>query len=172
MGYRLISSSEQGFTLFELIAVIAVIGISLFFVVPKFQEIALLNESKKLSRWIIQIVPSLKEKSLREQKTYILHADIEEGGFWISEEGMSEEQLAEARKSPVYKLSDDLKITGVKYPVKGMVSAGDAEIRFNKAGYSDKVIIYLKDDDKEISFLIESFLSKVKRYDGYADFEG
>lgn len=163
---------KQGFTLFELMAVIAVISISLFFAIPKFQEIALPDDSKKLSRWILLTVPALKQKALQDQTTYILHADMEEGGFWISHEGMSEEQLAEARKSPVYPLSDDIRIRGVRYPVRGMVSIGDAEIRFHKRGYSDKVMLYIKDGDKEISFLIEPFLSKVRRYDGYADFEG
>jgi len=169
LGYRI---AKSGFTLFELMAVIAVLSLVLFFTIPKFQEILLPNESKKFSRWIMLKSQALKEKSLREQKTYILHADMEDASFWISDELMSEEQTREAQKTPEYKLPDDIRLVGVRYPTKGMVSAGNAPIRFHKNGYSDKVIIYLKDDDQEMSFLIEPFLSKVKRYDGYADFDG
>lgn len=153
-------------------AVIAVMSLVLFFTVPRFQEILVPDESKKLSRWIMLKAQSLKEKSLREQKTYILHADMEDASFWISDESMSEEQTRAAQKTPEYKLPEDIRLVGVKYPSKGMVSAGSAAIRFHKNGYSDKVIIYLKDDDQEMSFLIEPFLSKVKYYDGYADFDG
>jgi len=63
-------------------------------------------------------------------------------------------------------------VINVEYPEKGIVSSGQADICFYRAGYSDKALIHIQgDDEQKISFLIEPFLPKVKLYEKYVDFE-
>ena len=51
----------KGFTLIELIVVIALISIMLFLAIPKFQSDIFTDSTKKVSRWIIYKVPALKK---------------------------------------------------------------------------------------------------------------
>ena len=163
-------SLRNGFTLIELIVVVCLISIMLFFSLPRFQDAVLSDSTKKTSLWIIGKVRTLKENAVSNQKLYTLHINLDTDKLWVTNEAMSEEELQDAELQG-YELPDDVKALDVEYPDKGKISAGQADIRFYKKDYSDKVLIHIEDDDKELSFLIEPFLSKVKLYEKYAGFE-
>ncbi len=161
---------DRGFTLLELIVVITLLGIMLVFTVPRFHETLLLDENKKSSRWIIKKIQFLKEASIRDQKQYVLHIDLDTGRFWETDASMSAED-AESAALSAYSLPDDLKIADIEYPGRGKIDSGQADIIFYKGGYSDKVLIHIQEDDNYISYLIEPFLSEIKSYETYAGFE-
>jgi prepilin-type N-terminal cleavage/methylation domain-containing protein len=161
----------KGFTLIELIVVISLIGMMLFFAIPRFQSDVLSDSTKKVSRWILLKVPYLKQKSAREQKQYILHMNLDSNRLWITHQEMPEEALQSAETNG-YKLPDDIKLLDVEYPDQEKISVGQADIYFDGKGYSDKAIIHLENDDNErLSFLIEPFLHRVRLYNRYVGFE-
>ncbi|MBW1822856.1 MAG: type II secretion system protein [Deltaproteobacteria bacterium] len=134
---------NSGFTLIELTVVISLISIMLFFAVPRFRNAVLTDSMNNTSRWIIGKVRVLKEYSTSKQKLCILHVNMDSNKMWVSDETM-----------------------------KGIISSGQADICFYRAGYSDKALIHIQgDDEQKISFLIEPFLPKVKLYEKYVDFE-
>ncbi|MBU1161919.1 MAG: prepilin-type N-terminal cleavage/methylation domain-containing protein, partial [Proteobacteria bacterium] len=47
----------KGFTLIELIVVISLISIMLFFAIPRFQSNVLSDSTKEVSRWILLKIP-------------------------------------------------------------------------------------------------------------------
>jgi general secretion pathway protein H len=145
---------RNGFTLLELIVVITLLGIMLVFTVPRFHDTLFLDESKKSARWIIGKVRALKEAAIRNQKNYTLHIDLD-----------TQRYLNAAS------LPGDLKIADIEYPIRGKINSGQADITFYKTGYTDKLLIHLQDDAEYVSFLIEPFLSEIKRYETYASFE-
>jgi prepilin-type N-terminal cleavage/methylation domain-containing protein len=161
---------ENGFTLLELIVVIALLGIMLVFTVPRFHETLFLDETKTGSRWIIGKIQALKEAALRNQKQYSLHINLDTEQFWETSASMSAEELemAALNASP---LPSGLKIADIEYPIRGKITSGQTDITFYKNGTSDKVMIHLQDGDKYVSYLIEPFLSEVTRYEIYASFE-
>jgi len=162
----------KGFTLIELIVVIALLSIMLFFAIPQFQSNVLTDSTKKVTQWILLKIPYLKEKAAREQIRYILHVDLESNRLWITHESMSQEAIQSSEQDG-YKLPDDIKLMDVEYPDQGKISAGQTSIYFNEKGYSDKAIIHLENDDNErFSFLIEPFLGQVLLYNRYVEFEG
>ena len=162
---------NQGFTLIELIVVITLISLMLFFVIPRFQVDVLSDNTNKVSRWIMLKVHSLKEKAVREQKLYVLHISLDSNRLWVTSEIMSQEEL-QAAEANGYELSDDINLLDVEYPDEEKISVGRADIYFYKKGYSDKAIIHISNDDNERrSFLIEPFLSHVRLYDKYIGFE-
>jgi prepilin-type N-terminal cleavage/methylation domain-containing protein len=162
----------SGFTLIELVVVIALLGTMLFFAVPRFQDVMAGDDSKKISQWIMLKTQMLKEQAISSQKTFTLHIGLESGKFWISSEGMEEEAVQEAEEKG-FSLPEEFRVTDVEFPIQGSVTAGRADIRFYKGGYSDKVMIHIEDDDNnQYSFLIEPFLTKVKLYEDYVGFEG
>jgi prepilin-type N-terminal cleavage/methylation domain-containing protein len=162
---------NNGFTLIELIVVISLISLMLFFAVPRFQVDVLSDHTKKASRWIMLQVHALKEKAVHDQKRYVLHLSLDSNRLWVTSEIMSPEEI-QAAAANGYKLSDDIKLLDVEYPGQEKISVGRADIYFYKKGYSDKAIIHMSNNDNEIfSFLIEPFLSRVHLYNKYIEFE-
>ncbi len=161
----------RGFTLIELIVVISLIGLMLFVSLPRLQDNPFLDGSKQSSRWLIGKVRSLKESAIRDQKQYTLHFDLDSGRIWETNESMSPEGLEGAALNSSYSLPDDLRIIDIEYPQKGKTYSGQAEITFYKAGYTDKALVHMQEDDTYLSFLIEPFLSNVQFFESYARFE-
>ncbi|QTA78571.1 Prepilin-type cleavage/methylation N-terminal domain-containing protein [Desulfonema limicola] len=162
---------KSGFTLVELIVVIALLSIMLAFALPRFEGNMLADNNKKVTRWFMNQVQILRQNSLKNRKVYILNISPDAGTMWITDESMTEEDLETASQNG-YSLPDDITITGILYPDGDKISFGSAEIRFYKTGYSDKVIIHIEDDDNNpVSLLIEPFLPAIKVYEQHIDFE-
>jgi len=163
--------NQYGFTLIELIVVMTLIGIMLFFAVPRFRQAVVSDSGKKAARHIMMQVPILKDKAVREQKRYELHIDLESGRVWATDETMSEEALSQAQEN-AFEAAPGIRFTDVEYPQTGKMGAGVAIIAFYKKGYSDKAMIHIEDEESEIrrSLLIEPFFSTVKLYETYKEF--
>jgi prepilin-type N-terminal cleavage/methylation domain-containing protein len=165
------SDQNNGFTLIELIVVISLISLTLFFAIPRFKDSVLSDSTKKVSRWIIAKVHTSKERAVRDQKLYILHINLDSNRLWITNELMSEQEIQDAAQK-AYELPGDIQVLDVEYPDEEIISEGRADIHFYKRGYSDKAMIHVENNDNEqLSFLIEPFLSKVKVYEKYEGFE-
>jgi len=162
---------NSGFTLIEITVVISLISIMLFFAVPRFRNALLTDSVNNTSRWIIGKVQVLKEYSTTKQKLTILHVNMDSNKMWVSDETMTQEDLEKAHEKG-FEIPEDVKVINVEYPQKGIISSGQADICFYKAGYSDKAFIRIQgDDEQKLSFLIEPFLPKVKLYEKFVDFE-
>ena len=162
---------QNGFTLIELIVVMTLISIMLFFAIPRFRQAILSDGGKKAARQIMMRVPILKDKAVREQKRYQLHIDLESNRVWSTGESMTEDALSKAEEN-AFEAATGIRFTDVEYPLTGKMSSGIAIISFYKKGYSDKAIIHIEDEDSEIqrSLLIEPFFSTVKLYETYEEF--
>ena len=164
--------NNRGFTFIELIVVMAIISIMLFFSLPRFGDMLGGGDStKKVSRWIISQVRLLKNSAVRDQKLYILNVDIDANRIWATaESGESEESRSSVLRS--YQFPEGINIIDIEYPGKGKISLGQTEILFNKKGYSDKALIHIENDEGEqLSYLVEPFLKSVKIYRHYAGFD-
>jgi prepilin-type N-terminal cleavage/methylation domain-containing protein len=166
-----LKKKNSGYTLIELVVVISLISIMLFFAIPRFQGTVLTDNTKKFSRWLITTIRSLKAAAVRDQKRYILNVDLDTGKFWVTSDAMSEEELQRAQQNG-YSLPEDVRIIDIEFPLRGKITGGQVEISFYKADYSDKAMIHIKNDRREqISFSIETFLPGVKLYEKYIGFE-
>ena len=162
--------NAKGFTLIELIVVMALLGIMIAFSVPRLHGTIFLDDTKKSSRWLIGKIQALKEAAIQSQKQYVLHIDIDTDRVWDTNESMSADDLEKATLD-AYALPGTIKVMDVEFPVAGKIFSGRADIRFYKAGYTDKALIHIQDDNQQLSFLIEPFLPQVKLFEKYATFE-
>jgi prepilin-type N-terminal cleavage/methylation domain-containing protein len=169
-GWTTRNGQSGGFTLIELIVVISLIGLMLFFSLPRLQNNPFLDDSKKSARWLIGKVQALKESAIRDQKQYSLHFDLDGGLIWETNESMSQEDYESAVLNS-YALPDDVRILDIEYPAKEKIISGQTEITFYKAGYTDKAFIHLQDGETYLSFLIEPFLTNVQIIEKYVSFE-
>jgi prepilin-type N-terminal cleavage/methylation domain-containing protein len=164
------SHLKRGFTLIELIVVMALLGIMIAFSVPRLHGTIFSDNTKKSSRWLIGKIQALKESAIQNQKQYVLHIDLDTDRVWDTNESMSADDLEEATLN-AYALPGAIEIMDVEFPIAGKIFSGRADIRFYKAGYTDKALIHIRDDSQQLSFLIEPFLPHVKLFEKYATFE-
>ena len=162
---------NNGFTLIELIVVISLMGIIIFVAVPRFHNETMTDNTKKVARWIMITSQSLKEKSFSEQKLYTMHIDMESRQFWVTGESMSEEDVLKTGQQQ-FLIPDDVEVLDVEFPDNNKIISGLADICFYPDGHSDMALIHIRNDDNnQFSLIIEPFLSKVKLYEKYSDFE-
>lgn len=156
-------SSETGFTLIELIVVMVLVSIMLLVAVPNFSAFLFSDNADKVVRWITIKTKFLKERSVIEQKQYVLNVDLDANRLWISDDSVdSDEAVLEAQKNG-YDLPENITLLDVTYPGRGTVTSETAAINFYQKGYSDRAVIHLADhDEKKITIVIESFLPDVK----------
>jgi prepilin-type N-terminal cleavage/methylation domain-containing protein len=161
---------RNGFTLMELMVVMALLTIMLVFSIPRLHETFFLNDRKTSSRWITGKIQMLKEAAVSKQKDYRLHFDLDTDHYWETDESMPDEDLENAaiHTKP---LPDGLKIADIEFPDNGKVSSGRTHIDFYKDGYSDKALIHVLDGEAYVSYLIEPFLSEIQHFETYAGFE-
>ena len=157
---------NRGFTLIEIITVLALISLTLLITIPRIPDGLFTDETKKTARWIIAKVQVLKDRAAREQKRYTLNIDLSSRRFWISHDGMSPDERQVAEKKG-FKLPASMKIRDVEYPNDKIVSFGQTVIFFYPKGYSDQAVIHLENGEKQLSIRIEPFLSTVKLFEEY-----
>ena len=163
---------KSGFTLIELIVVIAIMSIMLVVVVPRFPPSFFTDSTREALSWIILNVRTLKERARDDQIKYVLHINVDTNRFWISTESMEEEALLQAEQNG-YALSGDDNILDVEFSETGAVTYGTADICFYPKGYSDKAVIHIEDSgNNRKSVLIEPFLLNVKMVDEYVSIAG
>jgi prepilin-type N-terminal cleavage/methylation domain-containing protein len=162
--------TNSGFTLIEIVTVLALISLTLLIAVPRIPNTLFIDETKKTSRWIITKVQVLKDRATREQKRYALHIDMSIKKMWISNDGMSDEERRAAEQKG-FKLPPNIRIKDVEFPDNKIISFGQTEIFFYPKGYSDQAVIHLENKEKQISFRIEPFLSTVKLFEEYVSLQ-
>lgn len=153
---------DNGFTLIELVVVIALITMMFFFSIPKLNHSRIFPEREPTIITMIQTIRQLKEKAILEQKRYTLHLDIAQKTIWISHEFMTDDQLEKASKGCRI-LPENLRLREVEFPLKNEASRYRADIHFYPQGFSDKAVIHFEMSYNEKSvLLVEPFLIKVR----------
>ena len=167
---RPIFQSASGFTLIELIAVISILGMMLFFAIPRLDNGRASGDLKSATRWILIKVADLKEKAINEQKPYALVVSFAENSFTVLDNASLDDDI-DAQQPQAHQLPNGVTVSDVEFPDKGVVTGESAEIVFYPKGYSSKALIHLSDMSGDTcSILIEPFLPSAKLYETYKSF--
>jgi prepilin-type N-terminal cleavage/methylation domain-containing protein len=165
------AARNAGFTLIELIVVIALMGIMLFFSLPRLQGNPFIDDANKSTRLLIGKISMLRENAVRNGRRYSLNLDLDVGRIWESSAAMTAEELEQAALNNSYTLPAGVRLVDVEFARKGKQNSGLAQITFYRTGYADKVLIHLQEDETYRSLLIEPFLSDVTVFEKYAGFD-
>ncbi len=158
-----------GYTLLELIVVVALMGIVLLAALPRFEGF-LVEDGRKTERFLLTVLQTAREEAQRTQRARIVHFDLETGLLWETAHPPRDREREAGLLAPRVPPGGG-RITAVEFPRRGRVTHGRAEIRFFPDGTSDRALIQVSRDEEAISLLVETFLSRVKSFDGLVGFD-
>ncbi len=168
------SPSNQGFTLIELVTVMAVMGIVLFFTLPRFDTFDPFEISMTPTGKLLLLIEQLKSQTLETQQDYLLKIDTATGQVWTTSPALVPETgdtlEKESSPEPLISFSEDSFIEDVKIVSRRMNDEGDGDeitIRFSGNGYSDQAFIYIQEDDRDLTVVIEPFLPRAQLLEGH-----
>lgn len=164
-------AGRKGFTLIELIVVVSLVSVMLFFAVPRMDGSFFADDSRKFSGWLLTNIRDLKSKAVEKQSTLALYLDLDQNQIWKGPASMEEEDFPGRDDPNRISLPGDQRLTEVVFSQHVEETNGIVRIYFYPRGYSDRAIIHIrKDDGSRISYRVESFLPHVEIIDDYEEF--
>ena len=163
---KMLYQDNRAFTLIEMIVVTALISIMLVVAIPRLSGGLFADGSDDTARWVIGTVRRLKEKSVVDQKTYLLNVSPDIQRMWVTTADMTDADSDAAREEG-YRLPGGTNIDNVAYHQNERLSSGTIPIAFYPQGYSDKAIIRIRTGDGgRLALIIEPFLANVELVSG------
>lgn len=167
-----IERSDKGFTLIELIVVIALISLFLVFAIPKLGEVSESNLRRDI-RHIIGAISYLHDEAIMKRREFRLNYNIAMGEYWATEI-VKEGPIGEVKKFEntfikKNRLSDNIRFRDIMVPGhQGAVE--EFFTYFYPTGWVEKTIIHLQQgEDKYYTLIVMPLTGKVKVYEGYVE---
>jgi prepilin-type N-terminal cleavage/methylation domain-containing protein len=165
----MIMRGRAGFTLLELIVVMALMGIVFFFAIPRFEGSFLFDDSKQSVRWLTGKLQRLKEEALRTRRQHVLVLDLDSKRVWHTTEAMTVEEIEQAMRR-AQTIPGGANVVGVEFPPETRIASGLAQIYFYRDGHSDLALIQLQTGEAYATLLLEPFLTQIKIFDDRVGF--
>ncbi|KPA17151.1 protein containing Prepilin-type cleavage/methylation [Candidatus Magnetomorum sp. HK-1] len=159
------TKKSDGYTLLELIVVMVILSISLYFFMPSLKKP---SNMKAVARRVIAISGHLRSMAVRSQEKQSL--DYHANGFSAGVSKKTETEMLDEEESAKQSipLPDNVSLE-VSYPNGDVKSSGT--ITFYPTGYADPAAIHLSKDGYDyLTLVVEPFLSKIRIYEEYWEF--
>ncbi len=146
------------------------ISIVLAVAIPRFEGGIFQDPTKKMSRWMINTVRSLRSAAVQKRVVQTLVVDLSHHKMYVANDQMSEEEH-DAASEKAFALPSGMRIVDIQFPGRDRITSGIVDIHFYPAAYSDHLLIHFENDNAErMTYWIEPLLPKVKIFDEWIDF--
>lgn len=165
----------QGFTLLELIVVMALIALTAAFAVPQFGGFFAGDRMKSTVRKLVGLVHQTAGLARRYQEPYLLqYREAERRFVAVPERDKEEKQAREGEQKILALAVGDAVVVGEFWSwYSGSVAGNQRVIRFSKEGYIEPTILYIgRQDGPEMSVILPPFLGKIRVEDRHVVPEG
>lgn len=159
-----------GFTFVELIVVIGILTVALMFSVPLFRQIHLASDASDHVSGLIHFFEDLKLQAMVENKNITLYLDSGAGKMYVTDDAMDEDARQAALNDGIA-LNGDLTLLNLEFPEDDNRSEDDKTIRFFSKGYSDRVLVHVREESREMTIQLSMFQKKVHLIDRYVSYE-
>ncbi|MFH1673737.1 MAG: GspH/FimT family pseudopilin [Pseudomonadota bacterium] len=159
-------SSNKGYTLIELVAVVVLIGLFLTISVPKLRETFFSSNLKSAVRRLTGTIEQLRSDAVREHQELRLNFDLDSESYWVTSSNMNDKEIEDVTR---ISLPSGVDLIDVASP-SGKVMVGSTAIRFSPRGYVEESLIHLGDRSENVyTLFLPSFLPKVKIENQYIE---
>jgi prepilin-type N-terminal cleavage/methylation domain-containing protein len=163
-------TSDKGFTLIELIVVIALIAIFFSFAIPKLGDVTEADLRRNI-RHLTGTISYLRDEAMMKKREFRLNYNIAMNEYWATEVVKSGTQAEVKRLETVFvnknKLHGDIRFKDIAIPGH-QGSVEEFFTQFYPNGWVEKTVIHLqKGDDKYYTLIIMPLTGKVKVHEGY-----
>ena len=158
---------ERGFTLLEIVIVVAVLALFVGLAVPRLPDIAgtRIHQNARKVSMVLQLARS---RAISLRRYYRVEMDLETSGLSVSYFGPEGTYILDDEVREV-RLTDSI-IADVVNSTEGKVLEGTGWVRISPRGYVEPALIHIKDDQERVVTVIPSPVSgRVKVQEGYTD---
>ncbi len=156
--------SKQGFTLIELMIVMAILGITLGYVGPRIYGGLFTSGMDKAARDITAMIQFARSNAITQHRDYLVRFDLDEARVGVyprpETSGMMPEMLKER------KLPEGVRFQSVKSPYQPTRQQGFFELKVTPDGIVEQGVIYLENYLSDNVHTLE-----VKPFSGYLKVE-
>jgi prepilin-type N-terminal cleavage/methylation domain-containing protein len=160
--------NKRGFTLVELLLVIALAGVILVLAIPATRDVLSGDSLKKASRQLIGLERKLRTDAVRDQMDYVLCINLSDSAYWIITADMTPEKQDEIKSRPRF-LPSDVLITDIVDVNNQKRAEGEARIVFGKNNICSPAVIHLAHKEAAMTIVISPFLGVTDVFDQYVD---
>nr|WP_320017517.1 prepilin-type N-terminal cleavage/methylation domain-containing protein [uncultured Desulfobacter sp.] len=162
--------NHSGFTFVELMVVVGIFTIVLMFSIPVFRQIHLSSTASDHVSSLIFFLENLKLRAMVENKNFILYIDSGSGKIYVTDDAMDEDARQVALNNGI-SLKGDLQLLNLEFPDGDIRSADDKSICFFSKGYSDRALIHVREDSREMTIQLCMFRKKIHLIDRYVSYD-
>ena len=163
-------NNPSGFTFIELMVVVGILSIVLLFSIPLFRQIHLTSNASDRVSGLVFFLENLKLKAMVENKNFTLYMDSGSGKMYVTDDTMDENTRQSALNNGV-SLNGDLKLLNLEFPDDDTRGGDDKNICFFSKGYSDRVLIHVREESREMTIQICMFQKRVHLIDRYVSYD-
>ncbi len=157
---------NRGFTLIELVVVMALVAIMISLAVPNIRSALYTDELKATARRLTGLLSEAGQEVTAGQEPGVLVYEAAGRRFRLELAGRKKESLPRLEIPAPVQVVDIMSVHG------GTRSSERMEIRFSSRGYVDKTLIHLRHrDGRELTLMVSPFLGVTRIFAGYLDLE-
>jgi type II secretion system protein H len=162
--------SEKGFTLIELMIVIAVLGLMLALTIPRLGEIGEAN-LKRSARHLTGMIRYLRDNSQAQKKKYRIKFDIQNGHYWAELLTQTSDKTEEFKRYQSVMVGEESLSGQTTFrDVQVASHPDDPIILFTPDGWVEHALIHLRDgDNKDFTLIVNSLTGNTDLREGYIE---
>jgi len=165
------SGSGRGFTLFELIIVMLLLGLILLLTFPNFRELVAPRDIKRATLSFVGTMRYAQSQAATTKNKHRLIMDVKENAFWVTVEGEEGKFVRDSSsQGRANYLPAGIIFQDVYHPERGKIREGQAYMEFSPTGWAEEGTIHLKKSEQEVyTIFLNPLGGKIEVAAGYLE---
>lgn len=162
--------NSKGFTLIELVVVIAILGVMIALVAPQLGEIGEAN-LKRSTRHLTGMIRFLHEEAQAKKSVYRLMFDIQDGRYWAEVQRRTADNAMEFRRVQSVIAGEGMLSGQTTFrDIKVAGHPDETYMLFTPDGWVEHALIHLRDgNERDFTLFVKPLTGNTELMDGYVE---